>query len=65
MTEILQEPKSTHSSEHSSRSSDNLGYNETAFVMQILLQPGCQNLRNWISLLRPIWLHIIDSLLLN
>jgi hypothetical protein len=24
----------------------NLGYNETAFVMQILLQPGRQNLHN-------------------
>ena len=24
----------------------NLGYNETAFVMQILLQPGSQNLHN-------------------
>jgi hypothetical protein len=24
----------------------NLGYNETAFVMQIMLQPGRQNLRN-------------------
>jgi hypothetical protein len=26
----------------------NLGYNETAFVLQTLLQPGRQNLRNWI-----------------
>jgi hypothetical protein len=43
----------------------NLGYNETAFVMQILLQPGRQNLRNLIRLYRPMWLHIIDSLLLN
>jgi hypothetical protein len=24
----------------------NLGYNETAYVMQILLKPGRQNLRN-------------------
>jgi hypothetical protein len=24
----------------------NLGYNETAFVLQTLLQPGRQNLRN-------------------
>jgi hypothetical protein len=43
----------------------NQGYIETAFVMQILLQPGRHNLRNWIRLHRPIWLHIIDSLLVN
>jgi hypothetical protein len=44
----------------------NLGYSETAFVMQILLQPGRQNLRNWkICQRRPLWLHIIDSFLLN
>jgi hypothetical protein len=40
MTEILQETKSTHSSEYSSSSQMNLVYNETAFVIQILLQPG-------------------------
>jgi hypothetical protein len=43
----------------------NQGYNETAFVMQILPQPGRQNLRNWIRLHRPIWLHIMDGFLLN
>jgi hypothetical protein len=44
----------------------NLGYNGTAFAMQIPLQPGRQNLRNWkIRLHRPIWLHIIDSFLLD
>jgi hypothetical protein len=45
MTEILQETKSTHSSEYSLLALQmNLGYNETAFVMQILLQPRRQNL---------------------
>jgi hypothetical protein len=44
----------------------NLGYKETAFVMQILLQAGRQDLRNWkIHLHRPIWLHIVESFLLN
>jgi len=43
----------------------NLGYSETAFVIQILLHPGSQNLRNRNHLHRPTWLHIIDSLLLN
>jgi hypothetical protein len=38
-------------------------YNETAFVMQILLQPGRQNLRNWNRLHRPVWIHIINSFL--
>jgi hypothetical protein len=46
LTEILQETKSTHSSEYSSSSPDEPGINETAFVMQILLQPGRQNLCN-------------------
>ena len=65
MTEILQETKSTYWSEYSSVSPDELGYNKTAFVMQILLQSGRQNLRNWIRLHRPIWLHIIDILVLK
>ena len=65
MTEILQENKSTYWSEYSSVSPDELGYNKTAFVMQILLQSGRQNLRNWIRLHRPIWLHIIDILVLK
>jgi hypothetical protein len=46
MTEILQETNPTHSSEYSSGSPDEPGINETEFVMQILLQPGHQNLRN-------------------
>jgi len=44
---------------------DERGINRTAFVMQILLQPGRQDLRNWIRLHRPIWLHIIYSLHLS
>jgi hypothetical protein len=45
----------------------NLKYKETTFVVQNLLQPQRQNLRNWNRLRRPIWLHkcIIDSFLLS
>jgi len=43
----------------------NVGYNETAFVMPILLQLWRQNLRNSICLHRPIWLHIINRVLLT
>jgi hypothetical protein len=46
MTEILKETKSTHSSEYSSGSQVDLGYNKPASVMQILIQPGRQDLRN-------------------
>ena len=46
-TEILQETNYTHSSEYSFLALQmNLGYNKTAFVMQILLQPRRQNLRS-------------------
>jgi len=45
LTEILQETKSTHSSEYSSGSPDEPGIQRN-LVMQMLLQPGRQNLRN-------------------
>ena len=46
-TEILQETNYTHSSEYSFLALQmNLGYNKTAFVLQILLQPRRQNLRS-------------------
>jgi hypothetical protein len=51
MTEILQETKSTHSPECFFLALQmNLVENETAFMMQILLQPGRLNLRNGIRL---------------
>jgi hypothetical protein len=54
MTEILQEIKSPYSPRCSTVSPVNPGYNETAFVMQILLQARRQDLRHWIRLHRPI-----------
>jgi hypothetical protein len=46
MTEILQKPSLRIHQNNLLALQMNLGYNKTAFVMQILLQPGRQNLRN-------------------